>query len=77
MKLLEIFTKTKTCWRKADEQIQGRILCKQQCEEAEEIINDEEKLEKEFDVWLWDTIETGFQVLKTEEEVEDWERMDQ
>ena len=45
--------------------------------EAEEIINDEEKLEKEFDVWLWDTIETGFQVLKTEEEVEDWERMDQ
>ena len=86
MKLLEIFTKTKTCWRKADEQIQGRILCKlidlvddygYTEKEAEEIINDEEKLEKEFDVWLWDTIETGFQVLKTEEEVEDWERMDQ
>ena len=45
--------------------------------EAEEIINDEEKLKKEFDAWLWDNIETGFQVLKTEEEVEDWERMDQ
>ena len=45
--------------------------------EAEAIINDEEKLKKEFDNWLWDTIETGFQVLKTEEEVEDWERMDQ
>ena len=39
--------------------------------EAEAIINDEEKLKKEFDDWLWDTIETGFQVLKTEEEVED------
>ena len=45
--------------------------------EAEEIINDEEKLEKEFDAWLWNTIETGFQVLETEEEVEDWKRMDQ
>ena len=45
--------------------------------EAEEIINDEEKLEKEFDDWLWDTIETGFQVLETEEEVEGWKRMDQ
>ena len=41
------------------------------------LLGQEEKLEKEFDVWLWDTIETGFQVLKTEEEVEDWERMDQ
>ena len=45
--------------------------------EAEEIINDEEKLEKEFDAWLWETIETGFQVLETEEEVEDWKRMNQ
>ena len=45
--------------------------------EAEEIISDEEKLKKEFDAWLWDTIETGFQVLETEEEVEDWKRMDQ
>ena len=40
--------------------------------EAEAIINDEEKLKKEFDNWLWDTIETGFQVLETEDEVEDW-----
>ena len=45
--------------------------------QAEAIINDEEKLKKEFDDWLWDTIETGFQVLETEEEVEDWKRMDQ
>ena len=45
--------------------------------EAEAIINDEEKLKKEFDAWLWDTIETGFQVLETEEEVEGWKRMDQ
>ena len=45
--------------------------------EAEEIINDEKKLKEEFDDWLWDTIETGFQVIKTEEEVEDWKRMDQ
>ena len=45
--------------------------------EAEAIINDEEKLKKEFDDWLWDTIETGFQVIKTEEEVEGWKRMDQ
>lgn len=45
--------------------------------EAEEIINDEKKLKEEFDTWLWDTIETGFQVLETEEEIEDWKRMDQ
>ena len=45
--------------------------------EAEAIINDEEKLKKEFDDWLWDTIETGFQVLEIEDEVEDWKRMDQ
>ena len=45
--------------------------------EAEEIINDEEKLKEESEAWLWDNIETGFKVLKTEEEVEDWKRMDQ
>ena len=39
--------------------------------EVEAIINDEEKLKKEFDDWLWDTIETGFQVIETEDEVED------
>lgn len=44
--------------------------------EAEAIINDEKKLKKEFDDWLWDNIEAGFQVLKTEEEVEDWKGMD-
>ena len=46
-------------------------------EEAEEIIKDEKKLKEEFEEWLWDTIETGFQVLETEEEVEGWKRMDQ
>ena len=45
--------------------------------QAEEIINDEKKLEEEFDTWLWNTIEAGFQILETEEEVEDWKRMDQ
>lgn len=46
-------------------------------EKAEEIIKDEEKLKKEFEEWLWDTIETGFQFLETEEEVESWKSMDQ
>ena len=46
-------------------------------EEAEEIIKDEEKLKEEFEEWLWDTIEVGFQFLKTEEEVESWKSMDQ
>ena len=45
--------------------------------EAKEIINDEEKLKEKHEDWLWDNIETGFQVLETEEEVEDWKRMDQ
>ena len=45
--------------------------------ESEEIINDEKKLKEEFETWLQNNIETGFQVLKTEEEVEDWKRMDQ
>ena len=39
--------------------------------QAEEIINDEDKLKKEFDDLLWDTIETGFQVLEIEDKVED------
>ena len=45
--------------------------------EAEEIINDEKKLKEEFEAWLQNNIETGFRVLETEEEVEDWKRMDQ
>ena len=44
---------------------------------AEEIINDEKKLKEEFEAWLQNNIETGFRVLETEEEVEDWKRMDQ
>lgn len=44
--------------------------------EAKEIINDEEKLKEKHEDWLWKTIETGFRVLETEEEVEDWKRMD-
>ena len=46
-------------------------------EEAEEIIKDEEKLKEEFEEWLWDTIETDFQFLETEEEVESWKNMNQ
>ena len=46
-------------------------------EKAKEIINDEEKLKEEFEEWLWDTIEVGFQFLETEKEVEDWKRIDQ
>lgn len=46
-------------------------------EEAEEIIKDEEKLKEEFEEWLWNTIETGFQFLETEEEVESWKNMNQ
>ena len=45
--------------------------------EAKETINDEEKLKEKLEDWLWETIETGFQVLETEDEVEDWKRMDQ
>lgn len=46
-------------------------------EQAEEIIKDEEKLKEKFEEWLWDTIETGFQFLETEEEVESWKNMNQ
>lgn len=46
-------------------------------EKAEEIIKDEEKLKEVFEEWIWDTIETGFQFLETEEEVESWENMNQ
>lgn len=83
--------KTKTYWRKTDEQIQSKFFVNSNAnfrstntevvdlvddygyteKEAEAIINDEEKLKKEFDNWLWDTIETGFQVIETEDEVED------
>ena len=41
-------------------------------EEAKEIIEDENKLDDLFKEWLWETIETGYKVLKTDEEIEDW-----
>ena len=41
-------------------------------EEAKEIIGDENKLDALFKEWLWETIETNYKVLKTDEEVEEW-----
>lgn len=41
-------------------------------EEAKEIIEDENKLDDLFKEWLWETIETNYKVLKTDEEVEEW-----
>ena len=41
-------------------------------EEAKEIIEDENKLDNLFKEWLWETIETNYKVLKTDEEVEEW-----
>lgn len=41
-------------------------------EEAKEIIGDENKLDDLFKEWLWETIETGYKVLKTNEETEEW-----
>nr|DAU93539.1 MAG TPA: hypothetical protein [Caudoviricetes sp.] len=41
-------------------------------EEAKEIIEDENKLDDLFKEWLWETIETGYKVLKTDEETEEW-----
>ena len=41
-------------------------------EEAKEIIGDENKLDDLFKEWLWETIETGYKVLKTDEEMEEW-----
>jgi len=31
---------------------------------------------KIFEEWLWDTVETGYEFLETEEDVKEWERMD-
>jgi hypothetical protein len=41
-------------------------------EEAKEIIGDENKLDDLFKEWLWETIETNYKVLKTDEEIEEW-----
>ena len=45
-------------------------------EEAEKIIKDDKKIKKIFEEWLWDTVETGYEFLETEEDVKEWERMD-
>lgn len=45
-------------------------------EEAEKIIKDDKKIKKIFEEWLWDTVETGYEYLETEEDVKEWERMD-
>lgn len=44
-------------------------------EEAKEIIEDENKLDDLFKEWLWNTIETNYNVLETEEEIEEWKRL--
>lgn len=41
-------------------------------EEAKEIIEDENKLDVLFKEWLWDTIETSYKVLETEEDIKEW-----
>lgn len=44
-------------------------------EEAKEVIKDEKLLNELFNEWLWNTIETSFSVLETEEEIADWDSM--
>lgn len=44
-------------------------------EEAKEIIKNNVLLEKLFEDWLSNTIETSYAVLETEEEIEDWDSM--
>ena len=41
-------------------------------EEAKEIIENEDKMFKLLEEWVWETIETNVQHLKTEEEVKNW-----
>ena len=41
-------------------------------EKAKEIIENENKLDDLFKEQLWETIETGYKVLKTDEEIEKW-----
>ena len=40
-------------------------------EEAEKIIKDDKKIKKIFEEWLWDTVETGYEFLETEEDVKE------
>ena len=44
-------------------------------EEAKEIIKNDVLLEKLFEDWLANNIETSYAVLETEEEIEDWDSM--
>lgn len=44
-------------------------------EKAKEIIKNDVLLEKLFEDWLSNTIETSYAVLETEEEIEDWDSM--
>mgnify|MGYP000856393023 CR=1 FL=1 len=41
-------------------------------EEAKEIIENKDKIFKLLEEWVWETIETNVQHLKTEEEVKNW-----
>lgn len=44
-------------------------------EEAKKVIKNEKLLNELFEEWLWNTIDTSFSVLETEEEIEDWDSM--
>ena len=41
-------------------------------EEAEKIVQNEEKLNEIFEEWLSDTIETAYKYLETEEDIKNW-----
>lgn len=36
-------------------------------QEAEDLLNSEEELERVFDEWLWENIDAGYRVFKEEE----------
>ncbi len=44
-------------------------------EEAKKVIKNEKLLNELFEEWLWNTIDTNFSVLETEEDIEDWDSM--
>ena len=43
--------------------------------DAKQIMENEDELDKLFEEWLWDTIETNYKVLETEEEIKEWKRL--
>ena len=45
-------------------------------EEAKEIINNEDKLRKIFEDWMWGTIDFGYWVLESDGEVKENEKLE-